>query len=263
MRPSWPSLKMMTPAAPASKAFCALTEKSHVPRCTSAMLPAVKSAKSSGSHPLVDVLASAPGGSTRSTACSGCRDVAAARVLGGEEVLTGHVDGRIRRDLLEHGLRQLAERVEQELLDRHLVAGRLEQPGDVVDRGVVPRRAARARAAVRVGDRLELGQVVHDRVGRSPPLATRSCRSARRRWPVWRSVASADQRRGGHHPDPDLSVFSSRCSPCDSAEPGAVTSRRSCRYGAPPRPRPLSPSRTRRSTPLPIGMGVSCGHPLA
>ena len=71
VRPSWPSLKMMTPAAPASKAFCALTEKSHVPRCTRAMLPAVKSTKSSGSHPLVDVLASAPGGSTRSTACSG------------------------------------------------------------------------------------------------------------------------------------------------------------------------------------------------
>ncbi len=32
VRPSWPSLKMITPIAPASKALCALTEKSQVPR---------------------------------------------------------------------------------------------------------------------------------------------------------------------------------------------------------------------------------------
>jgi hypothetical protein len=43
-----------------------------VPRCISAMLPAVKPAKSAASQPLVDVLGGLlPIGTTTSTACSG------------------------------------------------------------------------------------------------------------------------------------------------------------------------------------------------
>ena len=65
-RPGWPSLKTTTPAAPAMSALRAFTTKSQVPRCTSAMPPAGKSAKSSGSHPL-DELGSGVGGITTST----------------------------------------------------------------------------------------------------------------------------------------------------------------------------------------------------
>ncbi len=62
---------MTAPTAPASSAFFALTAKSQVPRCISAMLPAVKPAKSAGSQPLVDVLGGlSPIGTTTSTACS-------------------------------------------------------------------------------------------------------------------------------------------------------------------------------------------------
>ena len=48
-----PWLKMMTPAAPAASALTALSPKGQVPRWSSAMVPAVKSAKSAASHPLV------------------------------------------------------------------------------------------------------------------------------------------------------------------------------------------------------------------
>ena len=56
MRPGWPSLKMITADAPASCALRALPPKSHVPRWTSATLPAVNPAKSAASQPLVEVL---------------------------------------------------------------------------------------------------------------------------------------------------------------------------------------------------------------
>jgi hypothetical protein len=72
VRPAWPSLKMITADAPASSALCALTEKSHVPRCSSATLPAVKPWKSEASQPLVDVLGGLlPIGTTTSTGCTG------------------------------------------------------------------------------------------------------------------------------------------------------------------------------------------------
>jgi hypothetical protein len=44
----------MTPMAPASCAFWALTPKSQVPRCTSAMEPAGNPSKSLASQPLVE-----------------------------------------------------------------------------------------------------------------------------------------------------------------------------------------------------------------
>src|SRR4051794_11389694 len=50
-RPGWPSLKITTALAPASLAFCALAPKVQVPRCTSAMLPAGKPAKSDAAQP--------------------------------------------------------------------------------------------------------------------------------------------------------------------------------------------------------------------
>ncbi len=52
-RPSWPSLKMMTPTAPACWAFWAFWKKVQVPRWMSAILPGSKLSKSDCSHPLV------------------------------------------------------------------------------------------------------------------------------------------------------------------------------------------------------------------
>ena len=51
MRPGWPSFMMTTPTAPAAWALSALIRKSHVPRCTSAMDPGGKPAKSAAAHP--------------------------------------------------------------------------------------------------------------------------------------------------------------------------------------------------------------------
>lgn len=48
-----PWLKTIAPIAPASVAFWILISNVHVPRCRSAMLPAVKPAKSASSQPLV------------------------------------------------------------------------------------------------------------------------------------------------------------------------------------------------------------------
>ena len=62
VRPSWPSLKMITPTAPAALALLALRPKSHVPRWISAMLPAVKPAKSAAVQPAGVVPGSAGGG---------------------------------------------------------------------------------------------------------------------------------------------------------------------------------------------------------
>jgi hypothetical protein len=61
---------MITAPAPASAALRAFTTKSHVPRWTSAMLPGVKPAKSSGSQPASEELGSGPGGNWLSSAPS-------------------------------------------------------------------------------------------------------------------------------------------------------------------------------------------------
>jgi hypothetical protein len=67
----WPSLKMTAAEAPAACALSAFCRKGHVPRCMSAMLPAVKPAKSAASQPLVDVFAGlVPIGTTTSTGWS-------------------------------------------------------------------------------------------------------------------------------------------------------------------------------------------------
>ncbi len=60
-----PWLKITIPMAPAAAAFSALISNVQVPRCSSAMFPAGKPAKSAASHPLVEVL---PSPSWRSTA---------------------------------------------------------------------------------------------------------------------------------------------------------------------------------------------------
>ena len=52
VRPGLPSLKMMTPLAPAAWAFWTLTPKLHAPRWMSAIRPATKPLKSDAVHPL-------------------------------------------------------------------------------------------------------------------------------------------------------------------------------------------------------------------
>src|SRR5215212_7486112 len=49
-----PSLKITTPTAPAASAFWTFSPKLHVPRWTSAILPANELSKSLGSQPLVE-----------------------------------------------------------------------------------------------------------------------------------------------------------------------------------------------------------------
>ena len=68
VRPSCPSLKTTTAEAPAAWALATFWPKGHVPRWTSAMLPAVKPAKSAASQPLEVLLAAGGGGTTTSTA---------------------------------------------------------------------------------------------------------------------------------------------------------------------------------------------------
>src|ERR1700756_3232396 len=63
VRPGLPSLKITTPDAPAASAFWTFTPKLHVPRWTSAILPAVKPLKSAALHPLAE-LEVGVGGST-------------------------------------------------------------------------------------------------------------------------------------------------------------------------------------------------------
>jgi hypothetical protein len=70
VRPGWPSLKMITAAAPAASALSALTPNVQVPRWISAMLPAVKPAKSAASQPDVEP-GWAGGGIWTSTGCTG------------------------------------------------------------------------------------------------------------------------------------------------------------------------------------------------
>src|SRR5919199_3549956 len=54
VRPGLPSLKMITPTAPAAVAFSTFTPKLHVPRWIRAILPA-KPVKSLGLHPLAEL----------------------------------------------------------------------------------------------------------------------------------------------------------------------------------------------------------------
>ena len=65
VRPSWPSLKMMTALAPAATALSAFCRKVQVPRWMRAMLPAVNPSKSDASQPLVELGAAV--GRVRST----------------------------------------------------------------------------------------------------------------------------------------------------------------------------------------------------
>ena len=64
VRPGFPSLKMITPEAPALVALATFVSNVHEPRWISAMFPAVKPVKSLGLQPLVDVDPFGSGGST-------------------------------------------------------------------------------------------------------------------------------------------------------------------------------------------------------
>src|SRR3712207_3876075 len=86
VRPSCPSLRTTTAEAPAAWALATFWPKGHVPRWTSAMLPAVKPSKSAASQPLVLLLTTAGGGATTSTAWAG-----AVTAAGAGEVITAEV----------------------------------------------------------------------------------------------------------------------------------------------------------------------------
>src|SRR5690242_673884 len=103
-----PSLKMITPVAPAAWAFVALIAKVHVPRWISAMLPALKPAKSAGSHPLADDGVSVAGMTVCPTVCTtavavgvfsgaGLKSVPGTKVLGvGETTLNVGVPTKVK-----------------------------------------------------------------------------------------------------------------------------------------------------------------------
>ena len=55
VRPGLPSLKMITPVAPAACAFSTFTPKLHPPRWTRATRPDTKPLKSAAVHPLVEL----------------------------------------------------------------------------------------------------------------------------------------------------------------------------------------------------------------
>ena len=138
-----------------------------VPRCTRAMLPGTKPAKSSVSQPLVDVFGAGPGGSTRSIPWT----AAVTSPVPVNDTKSPSNAGRVPatktcgsgRDLLEHRGRALDELDDVcELVERHLVTGGLGPSDDVRDRGVVARRAGRPVAAVGVGDLLERQLVLAD-----------------------------------------------------------------------------------------------------
>ncbi len=72
VRPGCPSFMTTTAAAPAFCALRTLTANPHVPRCTSAIPPCGKPAKSSTSQPLVLLLSGSPAaGTTTPTGVSG------------------------------------------------------------------------------------------------------------------------------------------------------------------------------------------------
>src|SRR5438270_12794478 len=56
VRPGLPSLKMITPEAPAASALSTFTPKLHPPRWISAIRPATKLVKSADVHPLVELV---------------------------------------------------------------------------------------------------------------------------------------------------------------------------------------------------------------
>src|SRR5262249_36412417 len=78
VRPGLPSLKMITPEAPAACAFSALVPKVHVPRWISATRPGTKPLKSLAVQPL-DELGDGVGGMTMPPA--GCRSAVVDPVL--------------------------------------------------------------------------------------------------------------------------------------------------------------------------------------
>ena len=55
VRPGFPSLKMITPEAPAAWAFRTFSPKKHVPRWINAMRPGTKPLKSDRLHPLAEL----------------------------------------------------------------------------------------------------------------------------------------------------------------------------------------------------------------
>src|SRR6266566_1070779 len=65
-----PSLKMMTPDAPAAWAFWAFTPKLHPPRWISAIRPAVKPLKSLALQPLVELEVGVGGSTMPPTGCT-------------------------------------------------------------------------------------------------------------------------------------------------------------------------------------------------
>src|SRR4051812_39943147 len=70
VRPGLPSLKMMTPDAPAASAFWAFTPKLHPPRWISATRPAVKPLKSLALQPLVELEVGVGGSTMPPTGCT-------------------------------------------------------------------------------------------------------------------------------------------------------------------------------------------------
>ena len=197
-----PWLKITIPTAPAAAAFSALISNVQVPRCSSAMFPAGKPAKSAASHPLVEVL---PRPELQVDGRDGRGDVAGVGLGDRPEVDALDIGDRARRGLLEGRRADDLVREVVERLDLGVIAGGLERVDHVVDRGVVAREAGEAVAAVRVGDRLERRLVLADpldphaleqlvvRVVR--PVRTASLRRRRQRRAAWQ------QRHGSHRHD--------------------------------------------------------------
>ena len=71
VRPSWPSLKMITALAPAALALSTFRPKLHEPRWISAMFPAVKPLKSLASQPAVEPGVAGGGTWLSVTPCNG------------------------------------------------------------------------------------------------------------------------------------------------------------------------------------------------
>src|SRR3954447_22731927 len=70
VRPGLPSLKMITPEAPAALAFCTFTPKLQVPRWISAIRPATKPLKSVDVQPLAELGELVGGMTMPPTACT-------------------------------------------------------------------------------------------------------------------------------------------------------------------------------------------------
>src|SRR5690242_17449664 len=138
VRPGLPSLKMMTPDAPAAWAFWTFTPKRHVPRWISATRPGTKPLKSLALQPLAEVGVGV-GGSTmppdrlhRAAGHRPCTLPGAPVCV--EDIVSGHRGGLAeRRDAL---IGIVGERV---LLDGDVIPGVPHRLRDVVRRRLVAR----------------------------------------------------------------------------------------------------------------------------